>query len=190
MAVTLKLEKGQKIELEKVAPGLENIHIGLSWDPRKTDGQAFDLDASVLCLDASGKLKSNDDIVYYNNRSAYDNAIVHHGDNLTGEGDGDDEVINIKLSKIPSKVERLLFVVTIYQADQRKQNFEQVPSAAIRLVNKDTNQEIARFDLNENYSLETAMEMGEIYRYNGEWKFNAIGQGYSTGLDGLVAQHS
>ena len=114
MAVTLKLEKGQKIELEKVAPGLENIHIGLSWDPRKTDGQAFDLDASVLCLDASGKLKSNDDIVYYNNRSAYDNAIVHHGDNLTGEGDGDDEVINIKLSKIPSKVERLLFVVTIY----------------------------------------------------------------------------
>lgn len=184
MAVSLK--KGQKVDLTKTNPGLKNILIGLGWDTNKYDGGAdFDLDASVFLLGANGKVASDDDFVFYGNLKHKSDSVEHLGDNLTGAGEGDDEEIKIDLSKVPEAVEKIDFTVTIYEADERKQNFGQVENAFIRVVNAETNEELIRYDLGEDFSVETAVVIGELYRNKGEWKFNAIGSGFSGGLAAL-----
>ncbi len=184
MAISLK--KGQKVDLTKTNPGLKNILIGLGWDTNKYDGGSdFDLDASVFLLGASGKVNSDDDFVFYGNLKHKSGAVEHLGDNLTGAGEGDDEEIKIDLSKVPENVEKIDFTVTIYEADERKQNFGQVENAFIRVVNAENNQELIRYDLGEDFSIETAVVIGELYRNKGEWKFNAIGSGFSGGLAAL-----
>lgn len=184
MAVSLK--KGQKVDLTKTNPGLKEILIGLGWDTNKYDGGSdFDLDASVFLLGANGKVASDDDFVFYSNLKHKSDSVEHLGDNLTGAGEGDDEEIKIDLSKVPAEVEKIDFTVTIYEADERKQNFGQVENAFIRVVNSVTNEELIRYDLGEDFSIETAVVIGELYRNKGEWKFNAIGSGFSGGLAAL-----
>ncbi len=184
MAVSLK--KGQKVDLTKTNPGLKEILIGLGWDTNKYDGgSAFDLDAAAFCLGASGKVNDDSDFVFYGNLKHASGSVEHLGDNLTGEGEGDDEEIKIDLSKVPANVEKIDFTVTIYEADERKQNFGQVENAFIRVVNMATNEELIRYDLGEDFSIETAVVIGELYRNKGEWKFNAIGSGFSGGLEAL-----
>ena len=184
MAVSLK--KGQKVDLTKTNPGLKNILIGLGWDTNKYDGGAdFDLDASVFLLGGNGKVASDDDFIFYGNLKHTSGSVEHLGDNLTGAGEGDDEEIKIDLSKVPANVEKIDFTVTIYEADERKQNFGQVENAFIRVVNAETNEELIRYDLGEDFSIETAVVIGELYRNKGEWKFNAIGSGFSGGLAAL-----
>ena len=182
------LQKGGNVNLSKEAPGLSKILIGLGWDVRATDGADFDLDGSAFLLSASGKVRSDADFVFYNQSKSDNGAVEHTGDNRTGAGDGDDEAIIINLPAVPADVEKIAITVTIHDADARRQNFGQVSSAFIRCVNADTNVEIARFDLSEDASVETAMIFGEVYRHNGEWKFKAIGQGFKGGLAAL-AQH-
>ena len=162
--------------------------IGLGWDVRATDGADFDLDGSAFLLNASGKVRSDADFIFYNQPKSDNGAVAHQGDNRTGAGEGDDEVIEVNLSAVPADVDKIAITVTIHDADARKENFGQVSSAFIRCVNADSNVEIARFDLSEDASVETAMIFGEIYRHNGEWKFKAIGQGFKGGL-GALAQH-
>ena len=184
MAVSLK--KGQKVDLTKTNPGLKNILIGLGWDTNKYDGGAdFDLDASVFLLGANGKVASDSDFVFYGNLKHESGSVEHLGDNLTGAGEGDDEEIKIDLSKVPATVEKIDFTVTIYEADERKQNFGQVENAFIRVMNAENNEELIRYDLGEDFSIETAVVIGELYRNKGEWKFNAIGSGFSGGLAAL-----
>ena len=184
MAISLK--KGQKVDLTKTNPGLKNILIGLGWDTNKYDGgKDFDLDASIFLLNADGKVNSDDDFVFYGNLKHVSGSVEHLGDNLTGAGEGDDEQIKIDLSKVPANVEKIDFTVTIYEAEERKQNFGQVENAFIRVVNQDTNEELIRYDLGEDFSIETAVVIGELYRNKGEWKFNAIGSGFSGGLASL-----
>ena len=184
MAVSLK--KGQKVDLTKTNPGLKEILIGLGWDTNKYDGgKDFDLDSSVFMLGANGKVASDDDFVFYGNLKHKSGAVEHMGDNLTGAGEGDDEQIKIDLSKVPAEVEKIDFTVTIYEAEERKQNFGQVENAFIRVVNQATNEELIRYDLGEDFSIETAVVIGELYRNKGEWKFNAIGSGFSGGLAAL-----
>ena len=184
MAVSLK--KGQKVDLTKTNPGLKEILIGLGWDTNKYDGgSAFDLDAAAFCLGASGKVNDDSDFIFYGNLKHASGSVEHLGDNLTGEGEGDDEEIKIDLSKVPANVEKIDFTVTIYEADERKQNFGQVENAFIRVVNMATNEELIRYDLGEDFSIETAVVIGELYRNKGEWKFNAIGSGFSGGLAAL-----
>ena len=184
MAVCLK--KGQKVDLTKTNPGLKNILIGLGWDTNKYDGGSdFDLDASVFLLKADGKVNGNEDFVFYGNLKHVSGSVEHLGDNLTGEGEGDDEEIKIDLSKVPENVEKIDFAVTIYEADERKQNFGQVENAFIRVMNAENNEELIRYDLGEDFSVETAVVIGELYRNKGEWKFNAIGSGFSGGLEAL-----
>jgi len=189
--MAVSLSKGGRVSLSKEAPGLSKIQIGLGWDQRATDGAEFDLDASVFLLDAAGKIRSDTDFVYYNNLKAINGAIEHMGDNLTGEGDGDDEVVKINLKQLeiddPNLV-KIAVVVTIHEAESRKQNFGQVSEAFIRIVNLDDDKEIVRFDLTEDYSMETAMIFGEVYFKNGEWRFTAVGQGYEGGLKATCAQ--
>ncbi len=187
--MAVSLQKGGRVSLEKAAPGLKNIHVGLGWDSRVTDGQEFDLDASVFLVGANGRVKSDDAFVFYNNLTSPDGSVEHTGDNRTGDGEGDDEVLNVYLEKVSSDVAKIIFTVTIHDADARRQNFGQVNNAFIRLVNKDTGIEVVRFDLGEDYSIETAMVFGEIYRQDGGWKFNAIGQGYSGGLAAMARQY-
>ena len=187
--MAVSLQKGGRVSLEKAAPGLKNIHVGLGWDSRVTDGQEFDLDASVFLVGANGRVKSDDAFVFYNNLTSPDGSVEHTGDNRTGDGEGDDEVLNVYLEKVSSDVAKIIFTVTIHDADARRQNFGQVNNAFIRLVNKDTGIEVVRFDLGEDYSTETAMVFGEIYRQDGGWKFNAIGQGYSGGLAAMARQY-
>ena len=184
--MTINLSKGGNISLDKVAPDLKNILVGLGWDQRTTDGHAFDLDASVFMVDQNGSAISPEHFVFYNNLKSPCGSVEHTGDNLTGEGDGDDESIKVFLDKVPQNVERIVFTVTIHLADERKQNFGQVQDAFIRLVNIDNNAELARFDLNEDYSTETALIFAELYRHQGQWKFKAVGQGYAGGLAALV----
>jgi len=184
MAVSLK--KGQKVDLTKTNPGLKEILIGLGWDTNKYDGGSeFDLDSAAFLLGASGKVNSDGDFVFYGNLKHASGAVEHMGDNLTGAGEGDDEQIKIDLSKVPADIEKIDFTVTIYEADERKQNFGQVENAFIRVVNVATGEELIRYDLGEDFSIETAVVIGELYRNKGEWKFNAIGSGFSGGLAAL-----
>ena len=186
--MAISLQKGGNVSLSKEAPGLTKMLIGLGWDVRATDGADFDLDGSAFLLNASGKVRSDADFIFYNQPKSDNGAVAHQGDNRTGAGEGDDEVIEVNLSAVPADVDKIAITVTIHDADVRKQNFGQVSSAFIRCVNADSNVEIARFDLSEDASVETAMIFGEIYRHNGEWKFKAIGQGFKGGL-GALAQH-
>ncbi|MBQ7738651.1 MAG: TerD family protein [Desulfovibrionaceae bacterium] len=182
----ISLVKGGNVSLSKEAPGIEKISVGLGWDVRATDGASFDLDASCFMLNASNKVRNDKDFIFYNNLRSACGSVEHMGDNLTGEGAGDDEVINVDLTKVPADVQKLDFAVTIHEADTRRQNFGMVQNAFIRIVNKKDNKEIARFDLSEDASTNTAMIFGEIYRHNNEWKFKAIGQGYDGGLGPLA----
>ena len=184
MAISLK--KGQKIDLTKGNPSLSKILIGLGWDTNKYDGGFdFDLDAAAFLLGANGKVNADEDFVFYNNLKHKSGAVEHMGDNLTGEGEGDDEEIKVDLAKVPANVDKIDFTVTIYEADERKQTFGQVSNAYIRVVDDTTGTELIRYDLGEDFSVETAVVVGEIYRHNGEWKFNAIGSGFSGGLAAL-----
>lgn len=187
MAITL--QKGGNLSLSKTDPTLKNMLIGLGWDPRTTDGAEFDLDASAFILTAQGKVRSDADFIYYNQLRSAEGSVEHTGDNLTGAGDGDDEVIKVDLSKIPAGVEKIAITVTIHDAVARKQNFGQVANAFIRVVNESSGTEIVRYDLAEDYSTETAMVFGELYSHNGEWKFRAVGQGYEGGLAALCNQY-
>ena len=184
--MAISLSKGGNVNLSKESPGLKTVKVGLGWDTRVTDGSGFDLDASVFVLNETGKVRNDQDFIYFNNLSGADGAVVHQGDNLTGQGEGDDEVVMVSIDKLPQDVARVTFSVTIYDADARKQNFGMVSNAFIRVVNADTNAEIARYDLSEDASTETAMIFGELYRHGGEWKFKAIGQGFAGGLGPLA----
>ena len=184
--MAISLQKGQKVDLTKGNPSLKKILIGLGWDVNKYDGGFdFDLDAAAFLLGANGKVSSDEDFVFYNNLKHKSGSVEHMGDNLTGEGEGDDEEIRVDLSKVPADVDKIDFTVTIYDADARKQKFGQVSNAYIRVVDETTGKEIIRYDLGEDFSIETAVVVGEIYRNRGEWKFNAIGAGFSGGLAAL-----
>lgn len=184
--MAVSLQKGQKVDLTKTNPNLKKIVVGLGWDTNKYDGGFnFDLDASAFLLNNLGKINSELDFIFYNNLIGGDNSVVHTGDNRTGEGDGDDEQIKIDLSIIPSNVSKVTFTCTIHDAEARRQTFGQVANAFIRIVNEETNEELLRYDLGEDFSVETALVFGEIYKHNDEWKFNAIGQGYQGGLKAL-----
>lgn len=188
--MSISLSKGQKIDLTKTNPGLTKVLIGLGWDTNKYDGgKDFDLDASVFCLNASGKAASEKDFIFYNNLQNSNGSILHTGDNLTGEGDGDDEQIKVDLANIPAEIEKLAFCITIHDAVERAQNFGQVTNAFVRIVSEDSGAELIRYDLGEDFSVETAVVVGELYRHGGEWKFNAIGSGYSDGLVGLCKDY-
>ena len=187
--MAISLQKGQNVSLSKQAPGIKKARFGLGWDLRKTDGNAYDLDASAFVLDASGKVLSDQHFVFYNNVQDPSGAVLHKGDNRTGEGEGDDEVIEIELSRMTPNAAKVAFVVTIHDAEARKQNFGQVQNAYIRALNVDGEQEIARYDLSEDASIETAMIFGELYRHSGEWRFSAVGQGYAGGLAAMCRQY-
>jgi tellurium resistance protein TerD len=184
--MAVSLSKGGNVSLSKEAPGLTAIDVGLGWDARVTDGSAFDLDASAFLCNEGGKVRADADFIFYNNKTSSDGSVVHQGDNQTGAGDGDDEVVSIDLSKVPADVQKVAFTVTIHEAEARKQNFGQVANAFIRVVNKADGKEVTRYDLSEDYSVETAMIFGELYRHSGEWKFKAIGQGFAGGLGPLA----
>jgi tellurium resistance protein TerD len=185
----VSLQKGGNVSLSKEAPGLQGIKVGLGWDTRLTDGSAFDLDASVFILTASGKVRSDADFIFYNNKVGADGSVTHMGDNLTGEGAGDDEVVMVKLATLSADITKMAFAVTIHDADGRRQNFGMVTNAFIRVINDGDNTEIARYDLSEDASTETAMVFGELYRHNDEWKFKAIGQGFTGGLGSLAQSY-
>lgn len=187
--MAISLAKGQNISLSKTDPSLKNVLVGLGWDARSTDGQDFDLDASIFMTTENGKVPSDSHFIFYNQLRSPCGGVEHTGDNLTGDGDGDDESVIVKLDQVQSDIKSLFITVTIHEADARRQNFGQVSNAFVRLVNNDTNEEVVRFDLSEDYSTETAMVFGEIYRHNGEWKFRAIGQSYSGGLFALCQQY-
>ncbi|WTW92102.1 TerD family protein [Streptomycetaceae bacterium NBC_01309] len=184
MGVTLA--KGGNVSLSKAAPGLSSVAVGLGWDVRATSGADFDLDASALLLGDHGRVLSDSHFVFYNNLTSPDGSVQHTGDNLTGEGDGDDEVVNVELNTVPADVTRIAFPVSIHDADVRGQSFGQVRNAYIRVVNRLDDVELARYDLTEDASTETAMVFGELYRHGGEWKFRAVGQGYASGLAGIA----
>ena len=184
MAVSLK--KGQKVDLTKTNPGLKEVIVGLGWDVKRYDGGSdFDLDASVFMLADNGKVPSDAEFIFYGNKKHSSGSVEHMGDNLTGAGEGDDEQIKINLAAIPANVSKIDFTVTIYEAEQRKQNFGQVENAFIRVMNAANGEELIRYDLTEDFSIETAVVVGELYRHNGEWKFNAIGSGFEGGLAAL-----
>lgn len=188
--MAISLQKGQKIDLTKTNPGLNNILVGLGWDTNKYDGGSdFDLDASAFLLDANGKAASEADFVFYSNPKHPSGSVESKGDNRTGEGEGDDEQIVVDLSKVPANVDKIDFTVTIYDAEARKQNFGQVSNAFIRIVDEKSGEELVRFDLSEDFSIETAVVCGRLYRNGGEWKFNAIGDGYSGGLAALCKDY-
>lgn len=182
----INLTKGQKVDLTKGNPGLKNVMVGLGWDVNAFDsGADFDLDAAAFMLGADGKCPSDKEFIFYGNLSHSSQAVMHQGDNLTGAGDGDDEQILVDLAKVPANIEKIAFTVTIYEAETRNQNFGQVSNSFIRLVDNSNGTELIRYDLGEDFSIETAIVVGELYRYNGEWKFNAIGSGFQGGLAAL-----
>ncbi len=190
--MAVSLSKGGKVSLAKVAAdagisgGLTKIMVGLGWDVNRYDGGAdFDLDAAAFMLAGTGKVRSSDDFIFYNQKVGP--GIEHMGDNRTGEGEGDDEVINVDLNAIPADIERVSFTVTIDQAEQRNQNFGMVENSYIRVVDAVSGTELIRYDLGEDFSVETAVVVADLYRHNGEWKFNAIGSGFSGGLAALCA---
>lgn len=186
----INLTKGQKVDLTKGKPSLKKLMVGLGWDVNRYDGGAdFDLDAAAFLLGADGKVLTDAEFVFYGNLKHASGAVEHMGDNLTGEGDGDDEQIMVDLSKVPANVEKIAFTVTIYEAEQRRQNFGQVSNSFIRIVDETTNEELIHYDLGEDFSIETAVVVGELYRHNGEWKFNAIGSGFQGGLAALCRNY-
>ena len=187
--MAIRLTKGENINLSKTDPRLKNITVGIGWDVRETDGETFDLDASLLMVKSDGKARRETDFIYYRQKKSLCGAIHHTGDNRTGAGDGDDETIHVFLEKVEPEIQKLIVCVSIHEGDRLKQNFGQVLNAFIRLVNKETQQEIARFDLTENASTETAMIFGEIYRYESDWKFRAVAQGFIGGLAEFVHLH-
>ena len=187
--MAVSLTKGGNVSLSKEAPGLSKVLVGLGWDARVTDGTDFDLDASVFICGESGKVLSDNHFIFYNNKTSPDGSVEHTGDNRTGEGDGDDEAVKVNLSKVPTDVKKLVFAVTIHDAAARNQNFGQVANAFMRVVNQEGGSEVARYDLSEDYSVETAMIFGELYRHNDEWKFKAIGAGFEGGLGPLASTH-
>ncbi|MBQ2954240.1 MAG: TerD family protein [Clostridia bacterium] len=186
----INLRKGQKIDLTKTNPGLDKLHVGLGWDTNRYDGSDdFDLDAVVFMLGADGKAASDADFIFYGNQRHASGSVQSMGDNRTGEGDGDDEVIKVSLSQVPAGIERIAFAVSIYDADVRHQNFGQVENSYIRIVDEATDTELVRYDLGEDFSIEASVIVGELYRYNGEWKFNAIGSGFQGGLAALCQNY-
>ncbi|HRF62271.1 MAG TPA: TerD family protein [Candidatus Competibacter sp.] len=187
--MAISLNKGGKLSLSKEAPDLKKVLVGLGWDARATDGADFDLDASAFLLDANGKVRSDADFIFYNQLKSPCGSVQHTGDNRTGAGEGDDEAVMVDLTRVPADVQKITFTVTIHEADQRRQNFGQVGNAFIRLVNAETNIEVARYDLGEDASTETAMIFGELYRHGGEWRFGAVGQGYAGGLAAMCRQY-
>lgn len=188
--MAVNLTKGQKVDLTKGNPGLSRIIVGLGWDTNKYDGGAdFDLDAAAFLLGANGKVASDADFVFYGNLKHSSGGVEHMGDNLTGEGDGDDEQIKVNLSSVPAGIAKIGFTVTIYEAEERRQNFGQVSNAYIRIVDETSNTELIRYDLGEDFSVETAVVVGELYRNGGEWKFNAIGSGFRGGLKALCQNY-
>jgi tellurium resistance protein TerD len=187
--MAISLNKGGRISLSKEAPDLKKVHVGLGWDPRVTDGSDFDLDAAAFMLTNTGQVRSDADFIFYNQLRSSCGSVEHTGDNLTGAGEGDDEVLLIDISKVPNDVEKVSFTVTIHDAEQRRQNFGQVQNAFIRLVNAENDIEVTRYDLTEDASTETAMIFGEIYRHGNEWKFAAVGQGYTGGLKAMCQQY-
>ncbi|MDH6284121.1 TerD family protein [Prescottella agglutinans] len=182
----VSLTKGGNVSLTKEAPGLTAVAVGLGWDLRTTTGQDFDLDASAIALGADKKVVSDQHFVFFNNLKSPDGSIEHTGDNTTGEGDGDDEIIKVDLAAVPANIDSIAFPVSIYDADNRSQSFGQVRNAYIRVVNQADNSELARYDLSEDASTETAMVFGELYRNGADWKFRAVGQGYASGLSGIA----
>ena len=187
--MAISLTKGGNVNLSKEAPTMTKMVVGLGWDTRATDGAAFDLDAVAFVLKADGKVRADGDFIFFNNKQNAEGSVAHGGDNRTGEGEGDDESVKVNLANVPANVSRLVVTVTIHDAQARQQSFGQVGGAFMRVINSADNSEIARFDLSEDYSTETAMIFGEIYRHSGEWKFKAIGQGYSGGLAAMCQQY-
>ena len=184
--MAISLSKGGNISLSKEAPGLKMLQVGLGWDVRATDGKGFDLDASAFMLKEDGKSRNEGDFIFYNQKESTCGSVKHMGDNRTGEGEGDDEVIVVNLEKIPAEISKIVFTVTIHDAEANRQNFGMVSKAYIRVVNQGDNAEIARFDLSEDASTNTAMNFGEVYRNGAEWKFRAVGQGYDGGLAAMA----
>lgn len=187
--MAVNLQKGGNVSLSRTDPGLQTVLCGLGWDARVTTGADFDLDCSVFMVTASGKVRSDSDFIFYNQPMAADGSVEHLGDNRTGAGEGDDEAVVVHLEKVPQDITRLVFAVTIHEADTRRQNFGQVQNAFMRVVNKQSNQELARFDLSEDFSTETSVIFGEVYRNGAEWKFKAVGQGFSGGLVEVARNH-
>lgn len=184
--MAVSLQKGQKVDLTKGNPNLKKVMVGLGWDTNKYDGgKDFDLDAAAFLLGENGKVSNDMDFIFYNNLKGAQGSVTHMGDNLTGEGEGDDEQVQVELDKVPSSIHKIAFTVTIHDAEQRGQNFGMVSNAFIRIVNEETGQELIRYDLGEDFSMETAIVVGELYRHSGEWKFNAIGSGFKGGLEAL-----
>lgn len=184
--MAVSLQKGGNVSLTKSTPGIRSLHIGLGWSERISDGAAFDLDASVFLLGPGDRISRDQDFIFYNNLRSLCGSVEHQGDNRTGAGDGDDETVHVDLSRVPAAVQKLAFCVTIHEAEERRQTFGMIRDAFIRVVDKDTGEEVVRYDLSEDYSTETAMVFGEIYRHNGDWKFRAVGQGYSGGLAAMA----
>jgi len=187
--VSVSLSKGSNVSLSKEAPGLTAVLVGLGWDARTTTGTDFDLDASAIMVKADGKAVSDLHFVFFNNKTSPEGSVEHTGDNLTGEGEGDDESIKVNLAIVPAEVDKIVFPVSIYEAESRSQSFGQVRNAFIRIVNQTGGTELARYDLTEDASTETAMLFGELYRSGGEWKFRAVGQGYASGLAGIARDY-
>lgn len=188
MAIVLK--KGQKIDLTKGNPSLKKIKLGLGWDTNSFDsGYDYDLDVSIFMVGSSGRVERDEDFIFYNNLKHTTGSVEHLGDNRTGEGDGDDEEILVDLPKIPAHIEKIAVTVTIYEAEERKQNFGQVSNSYVRVLNQDNEEEILRYDLGEEFSIETAITVCEIYRHNGEWKFSAVGSGFEGGLAALCRNY-
>lgn len=186
----INLSKGQKVDLTKGNPGLKKLMVGLGWDVNAYDsGADFDLDAAAFMLGDNGKCPSEKEFIFYGNLTHPSESLKHMGDNLTGEGEGDDEQIFIDLTKIPANVSKVAFTVTIYEAEERGQNFGQVSNSFIRIVDESTGQEVIHYDLGEDFSIETAVVVGELYKHNGEWKFNAIGSGFQGGLAALCGHY-
>ncbi|HRF10582.1 TerD family protein [Candidatus Accumulibacter contiguus] len=184
--MAISLQKGGNVNLSKEAPSLKRMIIGLGWNARATDGAAFDLDSSAFILKSDGKVRNDADFIFYNNLKSSCGSVVHNGDNLTGIGEGDDETLTIELGKVPAEVDKVTIAVTIHEAEARGQNFGMVSKAYIRCIDADTSKEIARYDLSEDSSIETAMVFGEIYRLGADWKFKAVGQGFKGGLAPLA----
>lgn len=187
--MAVSLSKGGNVSLSKEAPGIESITVGLGWDVRATDGADFDLDASCFLLKEDGKVPNDSAFIFYNNLKSADGSVEHTGDNRTGVGEGDDEAIKVDLTRVPAEITRLAVTVTIHEAQERKQNFGMVSGAFIRVVNNKDGKEIARYDLSEDASTDTAMIFGEIYRHNNEWKFKAVGQGFQGGLGPMAKNY-
>jgi tellurium resistance protein TerD len=182
----VSLTKGGNVSLTKAAPSLSSLVLGLGWDLRTTTGSDFDLDASALVVGADGKVLSNSHFVFFNNKRTPDGAVEHSGDNLTGEGEGDDEAITVNVTALPPEVDKVIVVASIYDADTRGQTFGQVRNAYVRVIDQSNGSELARYDLSEDAATETAMVFGEMYRNADEWKFRAVGQGYASGLAGIA----